>query len=108
MKKTHRLDKKLFYQYLEEYAKNKFVPIWFDMPINKEEIHYRLIFDWQSRNVNGMFNPIMTAQFVDIRKSGMDKYFRPDMNWDCQKEGTTTDYKVWLFLDNIISEALKE
>jgi len=101
----HQLDKKLFYEHLKPFA-NKHLPIVINMPLNPHDVRYRLIFDWSSRKPNDEFNPIMYAQLLDTTKQGYHQYVVPDLIFNGPNEGVTTDYKLWLYLDQWIVAAL--
>ena len=90
------LDKKKFYQKLKPFA-NKHLPINFFFRFGG---HYEIVFNWQGEKPNGDFNPMMYAQLIDSNISGSKKYVVPDLIFDCQKEGATTDYKLFKFLDS--------
>ena len=105
---NRRLDKKLFYERLAPFA-NKHTPIFIDMPINRDELHIRLIFDWTHQKPNGDFNPFMSAQLIDITKSvGHGKYITPDLYFNSIKEGVTTQYKLYKYLNAWSEKALME
>ena len=102
------LDKELFYQHLKKFS-NKHMPIFFDMPINSQTLHIRLIFSWQSRKPNGDFNPTMFAQLIDMTLTVTNgKYITPDLCFDCIKEGITTDFKLYKYLNAWIKKALEQ
>lgn len=104
-----KLDKEMFYLFLKPFAKNKSVPIFFDMPINKENLHIRLIFCWNSQRVCGGTNPIASAQLVDTTKTvGHGKYVVPDLTFDMIEQRITTDYKLYKFLNKWVKNAFKE
>ena len=103
-----RLDKKIFYQNLKSKSncQNKYKPIFFFMPISSTELHYELVFDFTSHKPNGDFNPIMLAQLIDKRENDFKKYIVPDLIWNCLETNTTTDYKLYKFLDEWITKSL--
>ena len=102
------LDKKMFYEHLKPTAKDKYSPIFFDMPINPDNLRYRLIFDWSSIKPSGEFNPMMSAQLVDTFKTvGHGKYIVPDLLFNCIEEGVTTDYKLYKYLNAWIEKAFE-
>ena len=101
-----KLDKKWFYKALEPFA-NKHLPIFFDIPLNKTNPRYRIIYSWSSRKPNGDFNPIMSCQLIDTYKQGSKKYVVPDLLFDCIQEKVTTNYKLYKYLSAWIDEALK-
>lgn len=104
-----KLDKEMFYQFLKPFAKNKSVPIFFDMPINKENLHIRLIFNWHPQKVYGGTNPIASAQLVNTTKTvGHGKYVVPDLTFDMIEQRITTDYKLYKFLNKWVENAFKE
>ena len=104
-----KLDKKTFYKYLKPFAKNKSVPIFFDMPINKENLHIRLIFCWHSQKINGDVNPMATAQLIDTTKTvGRGKYVVPDFTFDMIEQRIATDYKLYKFLADWVENAFLE
>ena len=104
---SKKLDKAWFYENLKPFT-NKYLPIHMDMPINKENLRYRIIFSWSSLKPNGDFNPIMSCQLIDTSKQGYHKYVVPDLIFDCQKEGITTDYKLFKYLSKWVEKALAE
>lgn len=104
---NNKLDKTWFYNHLSKFN-DKYVPIFIDIPINKENMRYRLIYSWRNIKPDGSFNPLMSCQLVDITKQGWNKYVVPDLNFDCIKENTTTQYKLFKYLSNWIDKALKE
>lgn len=105
-----RLDKKLFYQQLktESNTKNKHKPIFFFTAISLKEPYYELVFDFKSHRPDGSFNSIMHAQLIDKRRNGIKKYVVPDLHIDCIKEKTTTDYKLYKYLDTWITQSLEK
>lgn len=101
-----KLDKSWFYEQLKPFA-NKYLPIFFDCSISKDNLRFRIIFSWKSRKPNGEFNPIMSCQLIDTHRQGYNKYVVPDLLFDCQKEGVTTDYKLYKYLSKWIENALE-
>ena len=106
MNQKYKLDKKWFYESLKPFT-NKYLPIFIDIPLSKENPRYRIIFDWSSRTPSGKFNPMMLCQLIDTTKQGFRKYVVPDLLFDCVKEGVTTDYKLYKYLSAWIDDALK-
>lgn len=102
-----KLDKKWFYEALKPFS-NKYLPIFIDIPLSKDDRRYRIIFDWSSRKPNGDFNPIMYCQLIDTTKQGWKKYVVPDLVFDCVKEGVTTDYKLYKYLSAWIDKAFEK
>lgn len=102
----NKLDKQWFYENLKPFS-NKHLPIFFDMPLNKSNFRYRIVFSWTSRKPNGDFNPMMSCQLIDTHKQGSKKYVVPDLLFDCQKEKVNTDYKLFKYLSAWVDEALK-
>lgn len=102
-----KLDKTWFYEHLKGFE-NKHLPINIDIPISKDELRFRIIFNWHSRKPNGEFNPIMSCQLIDTRKQGWRKYIVPDLIFDCIKEGVSTDYKLFKYLSKWIDKAFSE
>lgn len=103
---TKGLNKKLFYESFEPF-KNKYLPIFFDMPISKEEKRFRIVFSWKSEKPDGKFNPIMSCQLIDTSKDGANEYIVPDLIFDCIENHITTDFKLYKYLNNWIINALK-
>lgn len=102
------LDKKWFYEQLKPFGANKYTPIYIDMPLNKNDTRYRLIFDWSPLKPNGEFNKMMSAQLIDTHKTvSTGKYIVPDLWFDCIKENVTTDYKLYKYLKQWIDTAFK-
>lgn len=101
-----KLEKSWFYEQLKPFT-NKFMPIFFDCSLNKNNLRFRIIFSWHSRKPNGDFNPIMYCQLVDTHKQGSKKYVVPDLIFDCTKEGVTTDFKLYKYISNWVDNALK-
>ena len=101
-----KLDKKWFYENLKGFN-NKYLPINIDIPLNKENLRYRIIFNWSCRKPNGDFNPIMSCQLIDTTKQGYYKYVVPDLIFDCVKENVTTDFKLYKYLDLWINKAFE-
>lgn len=102
-----KLDKAWFYENLKQFA-NKHLPIYMDIPINKENLRYRIIFSWTSRKPNGDFNPIMSCQLIDTTKQGWNKYVVPDLIFNCKEEQVTTDFKLYKFLAKWVKNALTD
>ena len=103
------LDKKWFYENLKGFGSNKFTPIYMDIPLNKEDTRYRLIFDWNPRKSDGSFNPLMLAQLIDTQKSvGHGKYIVPDLFFNCFEKGILSDFKLYKFLKKWIEEAFDQ
>ena len=102
-----KIDKAYFYENLKQFT-NKYLPIFIDMPISKDNLRYRIIYSWTSRKPNGDFNPIMYCQLIDTTKQGINKYVVPDLIFDCKKEGVTTDFKLYKFLSKWVENALTE
>ena len=99
------LDKQLFYEYLANFS-NKHLPIYIDMPINRNELHIRLIFSWTSKRPNGEFNPMMYAQLVDTTKTvSAGKYILPDLVFDCFEKGVISQYKLYKYLKAWVESA---
>ena len=101
-----KLDKKWFYDALKPFS-NKYLPIFIDIPLSKDDRRYRIVFDWSSRTPSGKFNPMMYCQLIDTTKQGPRKYVVPDLLFDCMKEGVTTDYKLYKYLASWIDKALE-
>ncbi len=76
--------------------------------MNKENLRFRIIYNWSSRKPNGDFNPIMSCQLIDTHKQGYHKYVVPDLIFDSLKEGITTDYKLFKYLSRWIDKAMSE
>lgn len=95
------IDKKNWYKAFEQFT-NRNVPIFLFFDFS----HYTIIFDWTSIKPDGSFNPIMSAQLIDRNKSGSGKYVTKDLIWDCRKEGTTTDYKLYRYLNKWATESI--
>ena len=102
-----KIDKAWFYENLKPFA-NKYLPIYMDIPISKDNLRYRIIYSWTSRKPNGDFNPIMSCQLIDTTKQGWNKYVVPDLIFDCKKEGVTTDFKLYKFLSKWVENALTD
>lgn len=102
-----KLDKKWFYENLKGFE-NPNLPISINMSISKENLRYRIIFNWTSRKPNGDFNPIMSCQLIDTTKQGYHQYVVPDLIFDCIKEDVITDFKLYKYLDLWINEAIKK
>lgn len=106
MPNDKKLDKALFYDNLKDFS-NKHLPIFFNMPINRSNLRYRIIFSWSSRKPNGDFNPTMSCQLIDTFKQGYNKYVVHDLLFDCVKEKVTTDFKLYKYLAAWVENALK-
>ena len=100
------LNKKEFYKHLS--MVDKYEQFLFTIEIDFERPRFELHFDWSSKKPNGKFNPIMSAQLIDRYKTGFRKYVTKDLFWDCIKEGTTTQYKVWKKLNDWVKIALRK
>ena len=110
MIEENQLNKKWFYENLKSFD-NPSLLIYIDMTLDKNKFRYRLHFSWDNKKPNGKFNPIMSAQLLDITKQGSKKYVAKDLIWDCQKEDTTTSYKLYKlykFLNKWIENAIRE
>ena len=101
------LDKKYFYKALEPFE-NKHTPIYIDIPLSKDDLRYRIIFSWSHRKPNGDFNPLMSCQLIDTHQQGIKKYVARDLIFDCIKEGVTTQYKLYKYLEAWIKNAFLE
>lgn len=106
-KAVNKLDKKWFYEHLKSFS-NPSLPIYIDMTLDKNNLRYRIHFCWENKRHNGKFNPIMSAQLLDITKQGLKRYVTKDLMWDCQKEDTTTAYKLYKFLNRWIEDAIRK
>ncbi len=106
LNQKYKLDKKWFYESLKRFT-NKYVPIFFDIPLSRDCLRYRIVFSWSSIKPNGDYNPYMSCQLIDTTKYGSRKYVVPDLLFDCVKEGVTTDYKLYKYLSAWIDDALK-
>ena len=100
------IPKQAFYDQLEPFA-SKYLPIHFFYNFGDNQ-RYCLVYDWASRKPNGDFDPIMLAQLYDNRISGAKKYIVPDLIWDCREKNTTTEYKLWKWLNAWATAALDE
>lgn len=100
-----KLEKKWFYENLKPFS-NKYIPIQFDIPINRENLRFRIIFSWSSTKPNGDFNPIMYAQLIDTHKQGCKKYVVPDLIVNAIEAGLTTDYKLYKYLSKWVENGL--
>lgn len=100
-----KLDKKWFYKFLKENT-NKYLPIYIDMSLTPDDLRYRLHFSWENIRPNGEFNPMMVAQLIDTTKQGWEKYIVPDLHFNCLEEDTTTDFKLYKFLNRWIESCI--
>lgn len=97
------IDKKKFYEYLS--LTDRYQAFFFTIPL--ENPRFELHFDWSSQTPSGKFNPMMSAQLIDTKKQGFRKYVTKDLHWDCVKENTTTQYRVWKKLNDWATNALE-
>lgn len=106
--KNISLSKKAFYENLSQFS-NKHTAIHINMPIN--EIigdRFRILFYWRNESVNGKFDPLMSAQLLDMTKHGPKIYVAPDLYIDCIKENITTDYRLYKRLDKWVRESIEK
>lgn len=101
------IDKNKWYQAFKPFAKNKHTSIRIFFDFDSDNGKYCLVYDWSSKTAWGAFNPKMYAQLYDRCVSGSRKYITPDLVWDCREENTTTDYRLYKFLDAWAAKAIK-
>lgn len=99
------IDKLKFYEQLKPFA-NKYLPIHFFLNFG-DQLQYCLVFSWTSTTPDGKFNPIMYAQLYDNRISGSKKYITNELVWDCRVKKTTTEHRLYMFLDKWVTEAIR-
>lgn len=101
------LSKKDFYHQLSRFP-NKHTAINIDMPVNWViGKRFRLHFYWRNKSANGSFDPIMSAQLLDLEKHGPKTYVVPDLIFDCIEERISTDYRLYKRLDKWIHDSLE-
>ena len=102
------LSKSEFYQELSRFP-NKHTSIYIDMPINHViGGRFRLHFSWRHIRPDGSFDPVMSAQLLDMTKHGPNVYVVPDLLFDCIKENVTTDYRLYKHLDKWVKKSIEE
>lgn len=99
-----KLDKNKFYKQLKQFS-NRYVPIYIQMPINNQS-RYSIILD-EFRNTTNKLTHQYTLQIFDRTKSGYEKYVCKDITFNLLDENIKSDYQLYKFINNKISEVVR-
>ena len=99
----NKLDKNLFYSNLKQY-KNKFIPIFIQMPINIDSnIRISLSENRLSgQNITHDYN----LQIFNSNILGSQKYLCKDIEFNLIEENILSDYQLYKFVNKKIQEVL--
>lgn len=98
-----KLDKNLFYSLLKQY-KNKYIPIFIQMPININS-HIKISLS-EERLSGGNITHNYNLQIYDSTISGYQKYKCKDIEFNLIQENIFSDYQLYKFINKKIQEVL--